>query len=95
MSKTKPIILAAVGAGVTESVLWFLCFGYACSNRPDMFHNLGLIIHLPGVILAQPLYLKSTLEEPVFVAYIGFLQFFLIFWAAVSVWRQVYGPRKA
>jgi len=72
-----------------------LVLGYAGSNRPDMLHNLGLIIHLPGIILAQALYLKSTLEEPVFVAYIGFLQFFLLFWAAVSVWRRVYGPRKA
>jgi len=89
MSATKSALIAARAGVIAEAILWwfFNSFGHIGGDGPDTVGLVGLILHLPGVTVADSLHLTGT-KDSVFIWITGALQFFLLFWLIMTIWRH-------
>lgn len=90
MTKTKQALVALVAASVTEASLFALFdrFGHIGGDGPDTMGAIGLILHFPGVIVADRLHLTGAVDT-IFITFTGFLQFFLFFWFVIAIWHRI------
>ncbi len=96
VSASKSTLIAGAAAVLLEALAWWLImsFGRNGAGGPDPIGVFGLFFHLPGIIVAGWLHLTRPLDS-VFVATTGAVQFFLVFWIAVTIWRHRRGQHSA
>jgi hypothetical protein len=96
MSATKSALIAGGAAVIAEAILWwcFSSFGHIGADGPDTVGAIGLIFHLAGATIADVLHLTGTMDS-VFIAITGALQFFLVFWLPITIWRHKHAKRIA
>jgi len=87
------IKLAAVVGVIAEAVLYggMTLFGHMGPCSVDAVAAAGILFHLPGIMLSELLFDQSATAASVFIIFSGAVQFFVIAWLAISVWKRVYG----
>jgi hypothetical protein len=86
MSKFKIVIWAALAAVITETVsaLIFFNFGHMGGDGPDAVGLIGMILHFPGMLLANP---WDGWPAYAIIESVSVLQYFVIYWAAILLWN--------
>jgi hypothetical protein len=92
MSATKSVLIAAGAGIVTEAAVWWLCTTFH-HGEWDAFDLILFYSHFPGMIIADSQKL-SGVWQLVFMVVTGFIQWFLIFLLALSVWNRTHKHEK-
>jgi hypothetical protein len=89
MSASKSALMAVGLAVVAEAIVWLLfnTFGHIGGDGPDTAGAVGLVFHFPGVMVADFLHLNDT-KDAIVIAFTGGVQFFLIFWLVITLWKN-------
>ena len=78
---------------VLEAVLWLTHFGNLRDiddYGPDASQAANILMHWPGLMLAQSLHL-SVAGDFLVVELVTLFQMFVLFWIVIALWRRVYG----
>ncbi len=93
MTKKPSWLFAAAGAIVAQGLVcaMFHRYGHIGGEGPDFWGAAGLATELPGVVVGERLFgVRSPMVEVLgFIS--GAAQFFLLFWAAIAVFRKFFG----
>lgn len=90
LSKGRITLIAVVAAAVVEGVVFLVGSHQHASHSPGPL----FLFHLPGIMLTVWMDIPDP-EALVLIAFTGAVQFFVLFWLGLIIWRRIYGPRKA
>ena len=84
--KNRDFLVVAAIAILVESILIFVLSHQHASHNPGWL----LLFHLPGIVLAQLMRFPDP-ESLIVIGITGAVQWFLIFFIAWVIWKQIYG----
>ncbi len=101
MSKLKTVIIAAVAAVATDAIAT-VCLAHTGGDGPDSVGWIGLILLFPTMLIVGAFGLSHDMavgpSGDLAFPLVGFLQFFLMFWAGIRValflFRRRQPPKK-
>jgi hypothetical protein len=88
---TKLATITAIVWIVVEVALWSAHIGDLRDiddSGPDASQAASLLIHWPGLMLAEFLHLYST-SGLVLAEFVTLIQMFVLFWIVIALWRYV------
>ena len=90
LTRRSIILIAAVAALIIEAIVCLAWQNTPASHSPSIF----FLFHFLGISLAEPMHFGDT-ADLVFIGCTGALQFFVLFWSGLTIWRRMYERQDA
>jgi hypothetical protein len=95
MKSWKSALIALVAAAIVEGVSMavLMGFGRIGGEGPNPVGLIGIILHAPGIMIADHFHLTGN-TDTVVITGISFLQYFVVFWAVIAIIQKWRGKRS-